>query len=242
MNEILQSLYSRKSVRVYDDRAIDKDSKISILRAAMEAPTAGNMQMYTIIDAADPSLKERLSVLCDNQPFIAKAPLVLVFCADYQKWYDFFVMTGTDPRKPGVGDLLLACEDALIASQNTVVAAESLGIGSCYIGDIMENCEQIRELLDLPEYVYPACMVVYGYPTEQQKQRIKPLRFKLEDIVCENRYVRKDESSLRKMFSKEAPDGDLERWASAFCKRKYNSDFSIEMTRSMKKYLESFNN
>ena len=87
---------------------------------------------------------------CDNQPFIARAPLVLLFLADYQRWFDYYMLSGVEDlcrrrgeplRKPQEGDLFLACNDALIAAQTAVVAAESLGIGSCYIGDIMENYE-----------------------------------------------------------------------------------------------------
>lgn len=81
---------------------------------------------------------------------------------------------GCEPRKPGVGDLMLAVTDTVIAAQNAVVAAESFGLGSCYIGDIMENCEEQRRLLCLPDYVFPAAMLVLGWPTEQQKQRPKP--------------------------------------------------------------------
>ena len=69
----------------------------------------------------------------------------------------------------------------------TVVAAESLGIGSCYIGDIIENYETVSELLELPDYVLPAAMVVYGYPTESQKSRKKPIRFEKKYIVFENK-------------------------------------------------------
>ena len=75
-----------------------------------------------------------------------------------KKWYD--TISGSravTPRKPGAGDLMLAVTDAAIAAQNAVVAAESFGIGSCYIGDIMENCEEQRRLLKLPEYVFSGC-------------------------------------------------------------------------------------
>ena len=96
------------------------------------------------------------------------APLVLVFCADCKKWYDAYLEAGCTPRTPGVGDLMLAVTDAAIAAQNAVVAAESFGIGSCYIGDIMENCDTQRSLLYLPDYVFPAVMLVFGWPTQQQ--------------------------------------------------------------------------
>ena len=137
----IEELWKRKSVRAYTDRKITKEEKELILRSASEAASAGNQQMYTILDITDQKLKDTLTVTCDNQPFIAKAGLVLVFCIDFQKWYDTFRITGCDPRKPEAGDFLLAVLDAAIAAQNAVTAAESLGIGSCYIGDILERYE-----------------------------------------------------------------------------------------------------
>ena len=166
MNEILKSLYNRKSVRVYEEQSIPSEIKNVILEAAVQAPSAGCQQLYTILDITDEKLKEALSETCDHQPFIAKAPLVLIFCADCKKWYDAYLEANCSPRNPGVGDLMLAVTDAVIAAQNAVVAAESFGVGSCYIGDIMENCEEQRRLLNLPEYVFPAAMLVFGYPTE----------------------------------------------------------------------------
>lgn len=240
MNKIIESLYSRKSVRVFEERPISDESKKEILLAAMQAPTAGNQQLYTILDITDQKLKDRLAETCDHQPFIAKAPMVLIFCADILKWVDVFEEGGSKPRKPGCGDLILAIDDALIAAQNAVVAAESLGIGSCYIGDIMEQCELHREMLHLPEYVFPAAMVVFGYPTRQQAERPKPKRCRLEDIVQENVYQRKDGEQLRKMFDKETENRSFEEWSQAFCNRKYNSDFSREMSRSVQEYLKEY--
>ena len=185
MNEVIRQLHARKSVRAFEDRPIPPDHKREILNAAMAAPTAGNQQMYTILDITDEELKRRLSETCDHQPFIAKAAMVLIFCADFQKWYDAFREGGCEPRRPAVGDLMLAVSDANIAAQNAVVAAQSLGVGSCYIGDVMENCEIHRELMHLPEYVFPAAMLVFGYPTQQQIDRPKPPRCPLDSIVHE---------------------------------------------------------
>lgn len=240
MNEIIKALYERKSVRVFEEKTIPEECVKAILQSAMEAPTAGNQQLYTILHITDQERKEKLAVSCDNQPFIAKAPLVLVFCADCQKWLDVFVEGGAEPRTPGVGDLMLAVSDTMIAAQNAVVAAESMGIGSCYIGDIMEQCEFHRELFELPDYVFPVGMLVFGYPTDQQKERKKPQRCRMEDIVHENVYQRKTGTELRKMFDKETKVRSYEEWSQAFCKRKYNSEFSREMTRSVEEYLKAF--
>ena len=240
MNETIRQLYERKSVRVFEDRAIDEAIVREILLAASMAPTAGNQQLYTILRITDPALLKRLSETCDDQPFIADTKLALVFCADCLKWYDAFTVAGADPRRPGVGDFLLAVGDAMIAAENAVTAAESYGIGSCYIGDIMENCETHRELLGLPEYVFPAAFLIFGYPTEQQKTREKPARTGLAYLVQENRYRRYTEEELRDLFAQKAADGDFDGWMKRFCARKYNSDFAREMTRSVGEYLKQY--
>lgn len=240
MNPVIQQLKERKSVRVFTDRQIGSAEVSAILEAAVNAPTAGNQQLYTILHITDPQLKAQLAENCDHQPFIAKAPLVLVFCADCRKWYNAFLEYGCDPRKPGVGDLMLAVSDTIIAAQNAVVAAHSLGIGSCYIGDIMENAETQRQILSLPPYVFPAAMVVFGYPTQQQLERPKPPRSPMHHIVHENGYRDMDGEELKQMLSVKAGTRDFDEWIQAFCSRKYNSDFSQEMTRSVQVYLGDF--
>lgn len=240
MNEILKSLHERKSVRVFTDEEIAGEDKNSILQAALQAPSAGCQLLYTILDITDEDKKEKLAVLCDNQLFMAKSKMMLVFCADCRKWLSFYQEAGLKPRNPGVGDLLLAVEDALIAAQNAVTAAESLGIGSCYIGDVMENAEEMKTLLQLPKYVYPACLLVFGHPTKQQKERKKPERFRLSDIICENSYQEKTGAQIREMFSGKTDQKSYDEWMEAFWKRKYESDFSREMNRSMEVYLRDF--
>lgn len=240
MNEVIKQLYERKSVRAFTDREIDEEIVQEILMSAVMAPTAGHQQLYSIIRITDAELKKQLSITCDNQPFIAEGKLLLLFCADCLKWYEAFKYTGCSPRKPGEGDLLLAVNDALIAAQNAVVAAQSYGIGSCYVGDIMENAELHRQMLNLPEYVFPAALIVFGYPTPQQQTRKKPERVDMKYIVSENQYHRLSENELREMLLPRTAGSGYEGWMNAFCARKYNSDFSREMTRSVRKYLEQF--
>lgn len=242
MNTIHASLLERKSVRAFLDRAVEAEVKSAVLDAAFQAPTAGNQMLYSIIDVTDPALKERLAVTCDNQPFIAKAPLVLVFLADCRRWLDAYREAGLAPRSPGVGDLLLAIQDAVIAAQNAVVAAESFGLGSCYIGDILEQAEEHRTLFHLEEFVLPITMVVMGYPTPQQKARQKPRRFERRYIVHENRYRRLAPAEHRAMFEGQVGgrDYDFDTYLEKFFHRKYMSDFALEMNRSSGVHLESF--
>ncbi|MBO5501068.1 MAG: nitroreductase family protein [Clostridia bacterium] len=240
MNETIRQLIARKSVRVFEDTPISPETREAILTAAVNAPTAGNQQLYTILEITDPERKVQLSESCDHQPFIATAQMVLIFLADCRKWYNAFLSAGCTPRHPGAGDLLLAVSDANIAAQNAVTAAESLGIGSCYIGDIMENCETHRRMLNLPAYVFPAAMLVFGYPTQQQKEREKPQRVAMKHVVHQNTYRDLDAQELEAMFTPRCGVKGYADWMQAFCQRKYNSDFSREMTRSVQRYLDDF--
>ena len=134
------------------------------------------MMMYSIVSIREQATLDRLADLCDHQPMIAKAPWALIFVVDYAKWIDLFEhvgcfepefveRTGKAPRRaPGLGDFAIAAQDAVIAAQNAVVAAEALGLGSCYIGDIVENAEEVAELLDLPPYTMPLSMLIIGTP------------------------------------------------------------------------------
>ena len=242
MNQTIQELFARKSVRVYEDRPIEPEVKRAILESAIQAPSAGNMALYTILDITDPAIKAALSESCDDQPFIATAPMVLVFCADYRRWYDVFCRYVDPVRRPAMGDLFLAQADTLIAAQNAVVAAESLGVGSCYIGDVVENFEYHQKLLKLPRYVVPAAMLCFGYPTEQQRRRPKPTRFAVEDMVHENGYDAEKSAAMPRMLMEnhKLAAEDLPDWVRRFCKRKWNSEFSQEMSRSCEAIARSW--
>lgn len=233
MNETMKVLLERKSVRVFKERPIPPEVKNDILAAAMRAPTAGNSMFYSIIDVTDQALKDRLAVTCDNQPFIASAPLVLVFLADNRRWMKKFVQAGCEEiPAPELSDLILSTNDAVIAAHAACVAAESHGIGSCYIGDIVENWEQHQELFRLPKHVAPVSMLVFGYPTEQQKNRKQPVRFPREMIVFENQYHDLTDEELLQYKDNES--------ARAYFNRKVVADFSVEMKRSAKVIFQNF--
>lgn len=236
MNETIKLLMERKSVRQFVQEPMPQEDVETILRAAVQAPSAGNMNLWTIINVTDPQKKLALAQSCDNQPFIATAPLVLVFCADYRRWFEVFktLDLGEELRRPGEGDFMLAVADTIIAAHASVVAAEALGYGSCYIGDIIENCDTQREILSLPEYVKPVCMAVYGRPTPFQIERKKPPRFDIADVVHENGYRCQSAGEMKAMIGRrQGLEGEaLERHLLAFAKRKWNCDFSREMTRS----------
>jgi nitroreductase len=254
MNEVLEALHARKSVRAYTKQEITPNVKQTIIEGAMSAPTAGNMMLYSIIEVTDQELKDKLAHTCDDQPFIAKSPFVLIFLADYQRWFDYYryskveeVCEGQAIRKPGVGDFLLACNDALIAAQTAVIVAESLGLGSCYIGDIMENYEEHQKLLDLPPYVFPITMLCFGYPTEGQKMRQKPKRMNQKFLVYENKYEPLDEALMKELDDELQEDmqgvsllGKAKNLGQHYYLKKFSADFTKEMTRSVSQALKNW--
>lgn len=252
MNQTLQLIHERRSVRAFQNRAIEQECIEQIVDAAIRSPTAGNMMLYSILQVTDSELKKKLVTTCDNQPFIAKAPLVLLFLADYQRWFDYFMVSGvesycthhnTTMRLPAEGDLMLACCDALIAAQTSVIAAESLGIGSCYIGDIMENFEQHKQLFSLPQYTFPVTMLCFGYPTEAAASRKLTDRIGKSYILHENTYNRRDETTLNELFSNKLPGSfiaDATNTAQHYYIKKFAADYSLEMTRSVRSAIQSW--
>lgn len=254
MTNTVDILKNRVSLRRYKDEAIKKEHMDIIIESAMRAPTAGNMMLYSIIVVKDKKKKETLSRTCDNQPFIAKAPLVLVFVADYQKWFDYYIMSGVgeycndrgvDFNGPKESQLLLASCDALIAAQNAVIAAESLGIGSCYIGDIMENYEIHKQLLNLPDFAFPVSMLCMGYYPDDEKRIIKN-RFDRKYVVFDDEYKRLSQDDLKDMYKElEARFVAGNKFNAANMGQfhyamKTGADFSKEMERSVKEALKNW--
>lgn len=256
MNETLYTLYHRRSLRNFSDKPIAPEVRDQIIDAAIQAPSAGAMMLYSIIEVTDLSRKEALSLRCDNQPFILRAPLVLLFLADYQRWIDYYAFCdaesiceqfGRTPRLPAENDLLLSCMDTLIAAQNTVIAAESLGIGSCYIGDILEHYEENCEMFNLPRYVAPVALVCYGYPMEDQMNRAKPERIDKSFIVHENEYHRASPEKLQNMvpdswrcIHPSANPMTMLNHGQYNYIRKFTAPFSLEMRRSVRKMLKNW--
>lgn len=256
MNSTIEMILKRRSVRKYNDMPITEAEKDIILKATIRAPTAGAMMLYSIIEVEDQMIKEKLSISCDNQPFIAKAPYVLLFLADYQRWVDLYnaadcvdraIELDVRPRLPEEGDLVLAIMDALIAAQTAALTAESIGIGSCYIGDIIENWETHKELFNLPQYTFPIVLLCFGKSAEKSNCKLKP-RFDKKFILHKNRYRRFSKAELNEMHLpfgsqsfdlREYPNG-AQNIVQANYFRKFTAKFSREMTRSTKLMIQSW--
>lgn len=245
-NTTIDLIESRRTIRAYSPKPLTQEEIDTIIQGAMRAPTAGNLMMYSIIQVSDQKLKEKLVVTCDNQPHIAKAPLVLLFLADMQRWWDYFKVCkvevmcqerGKDFQTPQESDLLLASCDALIAAQNAVITAEALGIGSCYIGDIMENYEIHREMFNLPRWVFPITLLCFGYPKGDKNKIPLTSRFPQKFIHFTNKYTRLSEQNFTEMLKNDRRGiriKDAQNMGQYLYFSKLGADYSLEMRRSVK--------
>ncbi|MDD4083802.1 MAG: nitroreductase family protein [Sphaerochaetaceae bacterium] len=255
MNNTLTLIKNRRSLRSFSDRKIENDKLEELKKATLQAPTAGAMMLYSIIEIKDQLLKDKLSVLCDNQEMISKAPLVWIYLADSQKWENFYKESGAiergkqkgiDFRSLGLGDMHLSMQDAIIAAQTTVTVAESLGLGSCYIGDIIENNEIVRPLLNLKKHTIISCMLIMGYP-KNENRNIKPgIRCPEKYIFMEDEYkephlqemsnaFKEIEESLRKQNS--LPYGNKGTIADYYYLKKHSSSFMKNMNKSAEDFI-----
>lgn len=240
MNDITNVIKSHTSIRKFTDKPVTKEQIDEIVYCAMRGASAGNMMQYSIITIQDKSTLEKLSKSCDNQPFIKDAPLALLFVADNYKWSELFksrkVMDRGNPyHKPQLPDFMLGIQDAMIAAQNSVIAAESMGLGTCYIGDIMENIEFHRQLFNLPDYTMPVTLIVIGNYDFQPA--LRP-RFEKQHMVYEEVYPEVNSEFIDSMFAQK--ETDIPDFAQKFYSRKIEADFFKEMIRSTKMYISQW--
>lgn len=253
-NETLEVIRNRCSLRIYDPKPLTKEEEDTIIECALSAPTAGNQMLYSMIIIRNPALINTLSKLCDYQMFIQKAPFIIVFIADHHRWFDYYRLNGVEEfadthnlKWEGVAesDLLLAIEDAMVAAQNAVIGAESIGIGSCYIGDILENYETVKELLHLPDETFPISMLCFGHYKEDHK-RVHRKRFDRSHIVFEDTYHQLSQEEYVEMFKEREAEFlpqnkyAAKNFAQQFYARKTGASFSKEMKRSVKEALKEW--
>ena len=250
-NDVLQVINTRSSLRSFSDQPVSKETEQAIIQAALRAPTATNRMLYSILLIRDQETKDLLAERCNHQAFIRKAPLVMVFLLDQQRLYDFYAYNGVPElcrRKgkkfmvPAEHHFLLGAHDAINAAQNAVIAAESLGLGSCYIGHIVSHYEKNRELFDLPPYVFPITMLVMGYTAEGITRR-KSSRFDQKYIVFENKYHRLTPEESKDMY-RSIPFSEDDRLGAAnnaqlyYMNRYAKDECYFESVRSVKEALK----
>ena len=182
---MIDILLQHRTIRKYSDQPVDDHLLKLILEAGCRASTTGNMQVYSIVVTRDNAMKEKLAPLHFNQPMVKTAPVVLTFCADFNRFNQWCEARQANPGYDNFLSFTTAAIDALLVAQNVAVAAESQGLGICYLGTTTYNPQMIVEALELPELVFPITTVTVGWPAEQPEQVD---RLPLEAIVHEEVY------------------------------------------------------
>lgn len=198
-------LNDRRTIRRYADRPVSDELLRHLLSLACRASNTGNMQTYSIVVTRSEEKKRALAPAHFNQPMVTEAPVVLTFCADYNRFSTWCEQRQAVPGYDNFQSFVGAAIDAIIFAQTFAVAAEREGLGLCYLGTTTYNAGQIIDVLQLPRLVVPVTTLTVGYPAEMPELQD---RLPLEAIVHNEVYTPFSADAIDKLYAaKEAlPD------------------------------------
>ncbi|HEX7494284.1 MAG TPA: nitroreductase family protein [Bacteroidales bacterium] len=186
MTKFSDILKDRRTIRKYSSEPVDDKLLDEILMMGCRASTTGNMQVYSIIVTRDNRIKSDLAPLHFNQKMIIEAPVVLTFCADFNRFNKWCLLRKAEPGYDNFLSFFTAAIDALLVAQTVCIAAEAKGLGICYLGTTTYTANKIVDLLKLPKGVVPVTTVTLGWPSENPEQVD---RLPLEAILHRENYV-----------------------------------------------------
>jgi nitroreductase len=194
-DERISVLLDRSSLRQFADRPVDQSLLDSILEAGVRSASGGNLQPWSAILIREADTRKRLAGMC-GQEFMAAAPVHLLFCLDLHR-NEVLARTGCAPytARHALRHFWISFQDVVIAAQSMSTAADMLGLGSVYIGTIMEFPEEVRDMFTLPDGVYPVVLVCMGYPGEGAVRKVTR-KLPRHWLVHEERYAEPDPEEL----------------------------------------------
>ena len=175
----------RRTIRRYQEKDVTPALLNELMEIACRASTVGNMQTYSVVVTRDAAMKEKLSPAHFNQPMVKKAPVVLTFCVDLNRFSKWCEQRQAIPGYDNLQWFVTGAVDALLAAQTFCVAAEEKGLGICYLGTTTYNPNQIIDALQLPKLVFPITTITLGWPDELPEQVD---RLPLEAILHQETY------------------------------------------------------
>jgi len=195
---MLDLLNQHCTVRKYTDQVIEPELLNQLLETACRASNTGNMQAYSIVVTTNPDIKTQLAPAHFNQPMVTQAPVVLTFCADYNRFTKWCEQRQAEPGYDNFQSFMATVMDTLIAAQTFCIAAESVGLGICYLGTTTYNAQEIIEALNLPKLVVPVTTITVGYPADLPKQTD---RLPLEAVVHRETYTDFSPTDIDRLYS-----------------------------------------
>ena len=195
---MLNFLNQHRTIRKYTNQNVPSDLMNELLEAACRSSNTGNMQAYSIVVTSDNEIKSKLAPSHFNQPMITQAPVVLTFCADFNRFSKWCEQRNADPGYNNFQSFMAAAIDALIVAQTFCIAAESVGLGICYLGTTTYNAQEIIEALKLPKLVVPITTITVGYPETIPEQTD---RLPLEAVVHFDTYKQFSNTDIDTLYS-----------------------------------------
>ncbi len=172
--EFFEAIKNRRSIRSYKKQELTQETINQLIDAARLAPSAGNAQPWAFIVATEPKTKEALADAAFGQKWLEEAAVVFVVCADLKRAEESYGERGKS---------LYCFQDTSAAIENILLAACSMGLGTCWMGAFRE--EEIRKVINAPPHMKPVALIPVGYPDESPRQRA---RKSLADIVCRDQF------------------------------------------------------
>ena len=240
----MESIKNRRTIRKYKQDDVPAALLNELLEESFRASTMGNMQLYSVVVTRDAEMKSRLAPAHFNQPMVTSAPVVLTFCADFNRFSKWCEQRKAVPGYDNFISFLNAATDALLVTQNFCTLAEEAGLGICYLGTTIYNPDQIIDLLELPELVVPVATITVGYPDECPEQ---PDRLPVQGIIHEEKYQDYTPSMIDQIYAyKEAlPENEhfveinhTETLAQIFTDIRYKKADNEFMSEGLKKVLK----
>lgn len=248
---VIDAIHSHRSIRRYKSDPIPDGLLDEILSAGIRASSSGNMQAYSIILTRDRALRERLYEPHMKQLMVLEAPVFLTFCADFHRMRRWLQVSQAPDNFDNLLSFMVAAIDAILVSANVALAAESRGLGICYLGSTLANCDQIGRILEIPPNVFPVVGFTLGYPAEDP-----PLRDRLpldglvhyetykdysDDRICEVYQEREVRGWQRYMRSprlrRKVEESGVENLAQLYTAVKYTSKSHQGFSRGVLGYL-----
>lgn len=198
----MDSIKNRRTIRKYTDQDIPDSLLNDLLEQAFRAPTMGNMQLYSVIVTRDPERKKRIAPAHFNQPMVTSAPVVLTFCADFNRFCEWCRLRDARAGYDNFLSFLNAASDTLLVTQNFCTLAEAEGLGTCYLGTTLYSAGRLIEALELPKLVIPVATITVGYPDEHPDQ---PERLPIEGLIHQETYHAYTDEDINRIYeAKEA--------------------------------------
>ncbi len=194
---VIEAIQQHRSIRQYRPDPVPDDLLEEILEAGIRASSSGNMQTYSIIVTCDRALREQLYEPHMEQSMVLDAPVLLTFCADFRRMRHWLRLNDAPDNFDNFMSFMIAAIDATLVSQNVALAAESRGLGMCYMGSTLANCDEIGRVLRLPPGVVPVVGFSLGYPDEDPALRD---RLPLSGLVHHETYHDDSDTRIRETY------------------------------------------